>query len=91
MINDKEIYDEKEINNHLLKFYQNLFSENIKNEPKILKSYLDKVSIQKLNDTQKDLCEGIVTEKELLTALKSMDNNKSPGNDGLTKEFYMTF
>ena len=28
-----------------------------------------------------------ITEKELLKALKSMPNGKSPGNDGLTKNF----
>ena len=27
----------------------------------------------------------------MLKAIKSMQNNKSPGNDGLTKEFYETF
>ena len=29
-----------------------------------------------------------MTEKELFEALKSMPNDKSPGNDGLTKEFF---
>ena len=29
-----------------------------------------------------------LTEKELYDSLKSMPNEKSPGNDGLTKEFY---
>ena len=32
-----------------------------------------------------------LTDKELLNALKGILNNKSPGNDGLTKEFYETF
>ena len=32
-----------------------------------------------------------ITEKELFEALKSMPNDKSPGNDGLTKEFFETF
>ena len=32
-----------------------------------------------------------MTEKELLILLQSMENNKSPGNYGLTKESYMTF
>ena len=37
------------------------------------------------------LCENDLTENELLISLKSMQNNKTPGNDGLTKEFYETF
>ena len=32
-----------------------------------------------------------LTDKELLNALTGILNNKSPGNDGLTKEFYETF
>ena len=49
------------------------------------------MSLPKL-DNQKTLsCEGPITESELLNALKSMSNDKSPGNDGLTKEFYETF
>ena len=32
-----------------------------------------------------------ITESELLNALKSMPDNKLPGNDGLTKEFYRKF
>jgi len=31
------------------------------------------------------------TREEILTVLKGMENNKSPGCDGLTKEFYLTF
>ena len=29
--------------------------------------------------------------EELLTTIKSFENNKSPGDDGFTKEFYETF
>ena len=38
-----------------------------------------------------DLSENDLTQDELLIFLKSMKNNKTPGNDGLTKEFYQTF
>ena len=37
------------------------------------------------------MCENDLTEDEPLIYLKSMQNNKTPGNDGLTKEFYETF
>ena len=30
-------------------------------------------------------------ETDLFDSMKSMKNNKIPGNDGLTKEFYETF
>ena len=36
-------------------------------------------------------CEKCITEKELFEALKSMHNDKSPGNDGLTNGFYEAF
>ena len=35
--------------------------------------------------------EGDLNELKLLKALKSMQINRSSGNDGLTKEFYETF
>ena len=37
------------------------------------------------------MCENDLTEDELLISLKSMQNNKTPGNDRLTKQFYKTF
>ena len=40
---------------------------------------------------QSQTCEGPILENELLKALKNVSNNKSPGNDGLTKEFYEMF
>ena len=36
-------------------------------------------------------CEGVITEEKLLKALKQMPNNKLPGNEGITKEFYEAF
>ena len=36
-------------------------------------------------------CEGNLIKKEIYNSLISFENNKSPGNDGLTKEFYCTF
>ena len=37
------------------------------------------------------ICESDITQDNLFVALKSMPSNKSPGNDGLSKEFFETF
>ena len=37
------------------------------------------------------VCEEKLTVKECFDTLLTMSNGKSPGNDGLTKEFYVFF
>ena len=44
-----------------------------------------------LSNGQKLICDAIITEKEIYYTLKSMENNKTPGNDGLPKEFDEVF
>ena len=66
-------------------------SEKLSFKDENLTQYLDNISIPRLSKEKRDSCEGDITEKELFQALKSMPNNKSPGNDGLSKEFYETF
>ena len=45
----------------------------------------------KLDDIERNTCEGELTPEECLLALKSMDNNKTPGADGLPADFYKIF
>ena len=52
---------------------------------------LNFVDLPCLTNEQKDFCETELGEKELLYALESMPNNKTPGNDGLSKQFYEAF
>ena len=44
-----------------------------------------------LHDYQQKPCEGALTEKECLEALKDMESDKTPGTDGLPAEFYKVF
>ena len=91
LIDNSEVTEEKEINEHLFSFYECLFTQkNSKNNNEI-KSYLKNVEVAKLSDDIKEKCENGISEKELWQALRNMPNDKSPGNDGLTKEFYETF
>ena len=91
IVNKKEINDSQQINDALYNFYQTLFKEKLSISEECIQSFLDKVSLPKLNENQTLKCEGAITECELLKALTSMDNDKSPGNDGITKEFYIKF
>ena len=53
--------------------------------------YLSQINIPIFTEEQSQTCDGPITESELLNVLKTMQNNESPGNDGLTREFYETF
>ena len=54
----------------------------------VLSSYCE---FPKLTESERDSCEGSLTKTEIWEGLNSMANNKSPGNDGLSKEFYVCF
>ena len=47
--------------------------------------------IPKLSYGMRNSCEGRLSVKECFDCLQSFENNKLPGNDGLTVEFYKTF
>ena len=69
----------------------NLFKNN-KNSPKQdTTQFLSSIEVPCFTEEQYTKCEFLISEEELICALKNMPKNKSPGNDGLTKEFYETF
>ena len=47
--------------------------------------------MSKLNIDEQNSCTGLLTEEECGKALKEMKNQKSPGSDRLTTEFYKIF
>ena len=83
--NKKELNDSQQINDALYNFYQTLFKEKLSILEESIQNFLDKVSLPKLYENQTLNCEGAITECDLLKALMSMDNDKSPGNNGITK------
>ena len=87
----KDITDLKEINASICKFYKNLFKKNVSRSDSAKKSFLDCIALPNLTSKSFDICESEITEKDLVNALKSMPYSKSPGHDGLTKEFYEHF
>ena len=90
-INQDEITDQDEIDMQIFSFYQSLFSRKVQFQTNKLEAYLENIPLPKLTNEQTLSCEGIISEDEVFKSLKSMENNKSPGNDGLSKEFYECF
>ena len=89
--NKQEITDISQINNHILQFYQNLFKEKQSTSKNRFNSLLNDLNNLSLNSQEMLSREGNLTEQEIYKLETSFKNNKSPGNDGLTKEFYCCF
>ena len=75
---------------HIYQFYQHLYmkKQNISEDSTC--NFLNDLTVPSLTTEQSLSCEGNLTEKEIYNSLISLENNKSPGNDGFTKEFYYT-
>ena len=91
--NGKECTNPNIILDEIHSYYSNLYDE--KSEIDINVStcpFLGNCSsIPTLNDDQRDLCEGQLKYSECYNALSAFENNKTPGNEGLTIEFYKFF
>ena len=81
--NPKKIMDE------LYSFYSDLYSETNQSEINQSCPFLD--FIPRLSPEMKQLCEGELSVAECYNILSTFQNNKTPGNDGLTIEFYRSF
>ena len=81
----------KHILEHIREFYETLFKTQEQKTAIEMETFFSGVDIPKLSKNQSKLCEENVTAKDLYNSLKSMQSDKSPGNDGSAKEFYDTF
>ena len=89
MKNKIEVKNQSKINIELPTFYKNLFKENLNTSKEAIFLVLENINLPTLTNEQALECEGIISETELL--LKPMKIDKSPGKDGMTKEFYEFF
>ena len=89
--NNEESPDSNEILAKVKEFYSNLYKKrSSKSETDCLK-YLKNINIPKLSTEDMNKREGRLSKQECWDALQSFGNNKSPGNDGLSKEFCVCF
>ena len=91
IINQDEVTDQDEMNKQIFSFYQSLFSSKVQFCKGKIEAHLERILLPKLTSEQTLSCECIISEDEVFNSLKSIKNNKSSGNDGLTKKFYECF
>lgn len=82
---DEIINTSSEITEHCRHFYETLYSRKVVDES--LNEYFLK-DIPSLSEDSSTKCEGHIILEECKKALELMQNHKSPGPDGLPKEFY---
>lgn len=106
-INDgKLLTNQKDILNEVKNFYANVYAENPQemdlcgristtSSNGAQKMRKQKHMLQKISKTfspqNKQVCEEPLTIQEIKKAISTLEKIKSPGNDGLTGEFYKAF
>ena len=93
-IGSSTLTDPSEILEQQRVYFQKLYSEKLNLNDSTytndLQFFLSETT-ETLSEEQRQECDEIITEKELLTSLKALKNGKTPGSDGLTTDFYKFF
>ena len=91
--NGQVVSDQFKILDETKSFYENLYKKKKKIiESEVFITKLKKIEFPKLSDTESKSIEGPLTKSEILSFFKKkMKNDKTPGPDGFTCEFFKFF
>ena len=93
IMNDEQTmqYEDEEILNCICEFYEKLYkTQNPKSDS--IKSYLETVTLPRiLEDKKRKICDAPLHINEFDDVIKKLKTDKSPGDDGLTANFYKLF
>lgn len=80
----------KKIAAHCANFYQNLYKSNVCEDS--TRDFFKLIgNVKTINADEKSFCDGPILIQEIVDSIANLKNNKSPGNDGITAEFYKMF
>ena len=89
--NDKIILNQKDVLSEIGKFYKNLFSNKNDTTADSCRHFLQTLNTPTLDEEDQNSLNNEISENEFFEALSDMQDGKSPGNDGLSCEFYKEF
>ena len=84
-----EVEEQKQVLQCIHTYYRNLFKSDL--TVRQCKAFINDFNLPVLTSKLSDLREGLLHSSECYQSLISMPSNKTPGNDGITKEFYLAF
>ena len=82
--------DNTEMKRIIKDYYQQLYADKMDNLEEMDK-FLEKYNFLKLNQEEIEDLNKPITSKEMETVIRNLPENKSPGPDGFTAEFYQKF
>ena len=86
-----EVEEQKQVLQCVHTYYRNLFKRTSDLTVRQCKAFINDLNLPVLTSKLSDLCEGLLHSSERYQSLISMPSSKTPGNDGITKEFYLAF
>lgn len=89
-VDDELVENPKEIREKIKQFYEVLYGTELHDINENNECFFAQ-NTDRLSETEGLSCEGLLNEEECTTVLKSFVNNKTPGTDGLTADFYKFF
>ena len=88
---DKIVSDENEILKSIEDFYGNLYKSKGSLSEAEFHQFTSELNLPKISDDERGMLEGLLSFEECKEALKCLYDNKSPGEDGFTVEFFKCF
>lgn len=80
--------DSASINAEFKQFYDNLYKIEQDADNIGAKRFMDGITLPKLQYEDRELLDADISEMEVLQAINSLQNNKTPGPDGFPVEYY---
>ncbi len=86
---DNDLKEQEDIMTEIKRFYKELYTSQGTNQNQIRENL--QFIKNKITDEDKTELNNTITDEEIKKAITDMNNDKSPGEDGITKEFYEHF